>query len=105
MISLRAGELSAPGAPPALAPNLPRPPLAVVAVDVMPWELRVGDLVPFTDHVGRPVVDIRAVGMGRRGRHLMFADLPPLTVHHALRIYRRPRFRPAVRCGTGRERC
>lgn len=73
---------------PALASSLPRPPAGTAAEDVLPWELRLGDVVPFNDGIGRPVVDIRAVGRGQRAKHLMFADLPPLTVHWSLRVYR-----------------
>lgn len=60
----------------------------MMAQDVMPWELRLGDVVPFDDGIGRPVVDIRAVGPGQRAKCLTFADLPPLTVHRRLRVYR-----------------
>ncbi|GGU02032.1 hypothetical protein [Streptomyces lateritius] len=52
-----------------------------------PWELRVGDIVPYGDCIGRPIADIHAVGVGHRARHLILTDLPPLTVRHKLRVY------------------
>ncbi len=78
-----------------MSAGLPRPPVNTMAVDVHPWELRVGDVVPFSDHVGRPVIDIRAVSLGQRARCLTFADLPPVTVHGRIRVYRRCELRVA----------
>jgi hypothetical protein len=60
----------------------------------MPWELRVGDIVPYDDGCGRPIVDIHAVGQGHRARCLVFADLPPCTVRQSLRVYRA--FQPSL---------
>ncbi|MFF8280626.1 hypothetical protein ACF05T_31865 [Streptomyces lateritius] len=74
--------------PPAIAASLPRPPLGTVAVEAMPWELQVGDVVPYDDCIGRPIADIHAVGPGHRARRLILTDVPPLTVRHKLRVYR-----------------
>ncbi|OEJ21163.1 hypothetical protein AR457_41410 [Streptomyces agglomeratus] len=60
-----------------IAPALPRQPFGTVAIDLLPWELRVGDVVPFDDHIGRPIADIHAVGPGHRARRLILAGLPP----------------------------
>ncbi|MER7106902.1 hypothetical protein [Streptomyces sp. NPDC000229] len=73
---------------PDIAPSLPRPPSGMVATEAMPWELRVGDIVPFDDGVGRRIVDIHAVGLGNRARRLILADIPPRTVRCKLRVYR-----------------
>ncbi|WP_236241957.1 hypothetical protein [Streptomyces sp. CC228A] len=67
---------------------MPRPPVNSVPMDVLPGELRVGDWVPFSDRVGRPVIDLRAVGPGQRHRRVAFADLPPVTVRERVRVYR-----------------
>ncbi|OEJ37012.1 hypothetical protein BGK70_01265 [Streptomyces agglomeratus] len=67
---------------------MPRQPFGTVAIDLLPWELRVGDVVPFDDHIGRPIADIHAVGPGHRARRLILAGLPPLTTRRKLRIYR-----------------
>ncbi|MGW0551347.1 hypothetical protein [Streptomyces altiplanensis] len=59
-----------------------------MAIDLLPWELRVGDIVPFDDHIGRPIADIHAVGPGHRARRLILPGLPTLTTRHKLRVYR-----------------
>ncbi|WP_157850870.1 hypothetical protein [Streptomyces exfoliatus] len=76
------------GAAPAITAVLPRSLPGLMAQDIMPWELRLGDVVPFDDGVGRPVLDIRAVGGGRRGKCLIFSGVPPLLVSRRLTVYR-----------------
>ncbi|WP_159041749.1 hypothetical protein [Streptomyces aureus] len=76
------------GAAPAITTVLPRPLPGLMAQDVMPWELHLGDVVPFDDGVGRPVLDIRAVGAGQRGRCLIFSGVPPLMASRRLTVYR-----------------
>ncbi|MET9675965.1 hypothetical protein ABZY68_23150 [Streptomyces sp. NPDC006482] len=76
------------GTAPAITAVLPRPLPGLMAQDVMPWELRLGDVVLFDDGVGRPVLDIRAVGGGQRGRCLIFSGVPPLMVSLRLTVYR-----------------
>ncbi|MER7577896.1 hypothetical protein [Streptomyces sp. NPDC126514] len=75
-------------AAPAITAVLPRLLPGLMAQDVMPWELRLGDVVPFDDGVGRPVLDIRAVGAGQRGRCLFFSGVPPLLASGRLTVYR-----------------
>jgi hypothetical protein len=75
---------TAPGITTVLPVQLP----CRMAQDVMPWELCLGDVVPFDDGVGRPVLDIRAVGGGQRDKYLIFSGVPPVLVSHRLTVYR-----------------
>ncbi|MFF8279655.1 hypothetical protein ACF05T_26665 [Streptomyces lateritius] len=74
--------------PPAIAASLPQPSRGTVAVEAMSWELRVGDVVPYDDCIGRAITDIHAVGPGHRARRLVLTGLPPLAVRHKLRVHR-----------------
>ncbi|MFE9743121.1 hypothetical protein [Streptomyces sp. NPDC006477] len=76
------------GTVPGITAVLPRQLPGRVAQDVMPWELCLGDVVPFDDGVGRPVLDIRAVGGGQRDKCLIFSGVPPVLVSRRLTVYR-----------------
>ncbi len=77
-----------PRQPVTLAPGVPRPPLGTLAVEVMPFEIQVGDWLPFSDQVARRILDLRAVGPGHWYRRVAFGDLPALTVRRRVRVYR-----------------
>ncbi|CAL9602826.1 hypothetical protein [Streptomyces sp. enrichment culture] len=74
--------------PVAPAAEVARPPAGTMPLDVMPFELQVGDWLPFTDEVARRVVDLRAVGPGNAYRRVDVGDVPALTVTHRVRVYR-----------------
>ncbi|MEU3451807.1 hypothetical protein AB0H29_31975 [Streptomyces thermolilacinus] len=80
-----AGDRNAPVVP---AAGVARPPADTLALDVMPYEIRVGDWLPFSDQVARRVVDLRAVGPGNAYRRVDVGDVPALTVTRRVRVYR-----------------
>lgn len=73
---------------PVIASGIARPPAGKIALDVQPFEIRLGDLIPFSDGIGRGVLDMRVVGPGCSHRRLVFADLGPVTVAQKVRVYR-----------------